>query len=98
MYAIIFDFDTEILKQMYPNHSWQNAYADVLNYLTTRGFEWKQGSAYFGDETVTSARCVRTVPRLAKKFPWFASSVRDLRMLRIEENDDLKIALEDDED
>ncbi len=98
MYAIVFDFDTEMLQQLYPNTSWNNAYADVRNYLTSRGFEWKQGSACFGDEAVDAVRCVRVVQRMAKKFDWFAPSVRDIRMLRIEENNDLKIALEDDED
>ena len=98
MYAIVFDFDTEMLQQTYPNASWNNAYADVKNYLTARGFEWKQGSAYFGDETVDAVRCVRVVQRMARKFPWFTPSIRDLRMLRIEENNDLKSALIDDED
>ena len=98
MYAIVFDFDTEMLQQLYPNPSWNNAYADVRNYLTNRGFEWMQGSAYFGDETVDAVRCVRVVQRMAKKFPWFTPSVRDIRMLRIEENNDLKVALADDED
>jgi virulence-associated protein VapD len=98
MYAIVFDFDTEILKQTYPNQSWNNAYADVRNYLEARGFEWMQGSAYFGDETVDAVRCVRVVQRIAKKFPWFTPSIRDIRMLRIEENNDLKAALADDED
>jgi virulence-associated protein VapD len=98
MYAIVFDFDTEILKQTYPNASWNNAYAEVKNYLTTHGFDWMQGSAYFGDDTVDAVRCVRVVQRMAKKFSWFAPSVRDIRMLRIEENNDLKLALTDDED
>jgi virulence-associated protein VapD len=98
MYAIIFDFDTDMLQQTYPNASWGNACVDVRNYLTTRGFEWKQGSAYFGDETVDAVRCVRVVQRLARKFPWFTPAVRDIRMLRIEENNDLKIALIDDDD
>jgi virulence-associated protein VapD len=98
MYAIVFDFDTEMLKQLYPNQSWNNAYSDVRNYLTVRGFEWKQVSAYFGDETVDAVRCVRVVQRLAKKFTWFTPAVRDIRMLRIEENNDLKAALDDDED
>ena len=98
MYAIVFDFDTETLKQLYPSQSWNNAYTEVRNYLTSRGFEWKQGSAYFGDDSVDAVRCVRTVQRMAKKFPWFTASVRDLRMLRIEENNDLKSALEDDDE
>ncbi len=97
MYAIVFDFDTDILRQTYPGPSWNNACSEVKNYSTTRGFEWKQGSAYFGDDTVDAIRCVRTVQRIAKKFAWFTPSVRDIRMLRIEENNDLKAALDDDD-
>ena len=98
MYAIVFDFDTDMLRQTYPGSSWNNAYTEVRTYLTSRGFEWMQGSAYFGDETVDAVRCVRTVQKMAKKFAWFTPSVRDIRMLRIEENNDLKVALDDDGD
>jgi virulence-associated protein VapD len=31
---------------------------------------------------------------LAKRYPWFAPSVRDIRMLRIEENNNLMPAVE----
>lgn len=98
VYAIVFDLDTQVLQAVYPNQSWNNAYADIRNYLTPRGFEWKQGSTYFGDETVDAVRCVRIVQRLAKKYPWFTPSVRDIRMLRIEEMNDLSSALRDDGD
>ncbi len=98
MYAIVFDFDTQTLEQLYPNNSWRNAYTDVRTFLTSRGFEWKQGSTYFGDETIDAVRCVRMVQRLAKRYSWFTPSVRDIRMLRIEENNDLRIALEDEDD
>lgn len=98
MYAIVFDFDTELLEQLYPNSSWRNAYSDVRNYLTARGFEWKQGSTYFGDDTVDAVRCVTVVQRLAAKYPWFTPAVRDIRMLRIEENNDLLIALQDEDE
>ena len=68
MYAIVFDFDTDTLEQLNPNNSWRNAYTDIRNYLTPRGFEWKQGSTYFGDDTVDAVRCVRLVQKLAKKY------------------------------
>ncbi len=98
MYAIVFDFDTDTLQQLYPNNSWRNAYTDVRSYLSSRGFDWQQGSTYFGDETVDAIRCVRVVQRLAKKYSWFQPSVRDIRMLRIEENNDLSAALVDDDE
>jgi len=88
----------QMLKQLYPTPSWNNAYTDVRNYLMSRGFEWTPGSAYFGDETIDAVRCVRVVQRMSKKFAWFTPSVRDIRMLRIEENNDLKTALLDEDD
>jgi virulence-associated protein VapD len=97
MYAIVFDLDTQVLKDAYPNDSYANAYADIRKYLTARGFEWKQGSTYFGDDTIDAVRCVRVVQKLSVKFPWFKPAVRDIRMLRIEENNDLMIALDDDD-
>ena len=97
MYAIVFDFETEVLKDLYPNASWNNANYDVRSYLTSRGFEWKQGSTYFGDDTIDAVRCVRVVQKLSAKFPWFKPAIRDIRMLRIEENNDLQLALDDDD-
>ena len=69
MYAIVFDFDIEVLKDLYPNPSWNNAYYDVRSYLTAHGFDWKQGSTYFGDDSVDAVRCVRVVQKLAAKYP-----------------------------
>ena len=98
MYASVFEFDTQVLEQTYSGASWRNAYTDVRGDLTQRGCEWKQGSAYLGEDSVGAVRCVRVVQRLTKKHPWFAPSVRDIRMLRIEENDDLKGALSDEDE
>ncbi|MEM1040010.1 MAG: virulence factor [Pseudomonadota bacterium] len=98
VYAIVFDLDTQILAEVYEGNSPNNAYADIRRYLTTRGFEWMQGSTYFGDETINAVNCVTTVQRMSKKFDWFSPAVRDIRMLRIEENNDMAIALVDDED
>lgn len=98
MYAVVFDFDTATLEQLYPNASWKNACSDVRNYLTARGFEWKQGGTYFGNDSIDAVRCIRIVQNLAKKYNWFTPAVRDIRMLRIEENNDLMIALSDDDD
>jgi virulence-associated protein VapD len=86
-----------MLQQTYPNASYNNAYSDIRNFLTARGFEWRQGNTYFGDDTIDAVRCVRIVQRLAKKYSWFTPSVRDIRMLRIEENNDLSFALGDDD-
>lgn len=94
MYAITFDLDTKVLQDSYPNASWQNAYTDVGRVLRDHGFARQQGSVYFGDDTVDVVRCQIAVQRLALTFPWFAPSVSDIRMLRIEDNNDLMPAIE----
>ena len=94
MYAIVFDLDTSTLENTYPNMSWRNAYADVRRVLEQRGFDWQQGSTYFGDDSVTAVDCVLAVQALKRAYNWFQPSVRDIRMLRIEENNDLGPALE----
>ena len=94
MYAIVFDLDTNNLKNVYEGPSWNNAYNEIRAYLSERGFGWQQGSTYFGDESVDAVSCVLTIQELTNEFDWFASSVRDIRMLRIEENNDLMPAVE----
>mgnify|MGYP000439287561 CR=1 FL=1 len=93
MYAVVFDLDTQILSEVYEGNSPNNAYSDIRKYLTSRGFEWMQGSTYFGDDTINAVNCVTTVQKMAKKFDWFTPSVRDIRMLRIEENNDMAAAI-----
>lgn len=94
MYAIAFDLDTATLKASYHNESWQNAYNDISKALRGHGFDRTQGSVYFGNETVDAVTCVLAVQQLTSDFQWFAPSVRDIRMLRIEDNNDLRPAVE----
>ncbi|MGH7018492.1 MAG: hypothetical protein ACREEY_01345, partial [Brevundimonas sp.] len=53
-----------------------------------------QGSVYYGDENVDAVSAVLAVQELTTRFDWFAASVRDIRMLRIENNDDLMPAID----
>jgi virulence-associated protein VapD len=93
MYAIVFDLDTNVLQATYHNATRNNAYSDIRRVLEQRGFEWQQGSTYFGNERVTPVDCVLVAQELKRVYPWFQPSVRDFRMLRIEENNDLLPAL-----
>jgi virulence-associated protein VapD len=93
MYAISFDLDIEILKTAYGD-SYDNAYSEIKKFLLEKGFNWQQGSVYFGDEKkINAVTCVLAAAELASAHPWFAAAVRDIRMLRIEENNDLKPAV-----
>lgn len=94
MYAISFDLDTETLQNVYPGPSWQNAYAEIRKILIDEGFEWKQGSLYFGHpDRIDAVTCVLAAQRLARELPWFAEAAHDVRMLRIEERNDLGPAI-----
>ena len=93
MYAIAFDMDTETLKSTYGNDSYNNAYADIRKILTSHGFNWQQGSVYFGGDRMNAVTCVLAAIELSRTLPWFAASVRDIRMLRIEEFNDLMPAV-----
>jgi len=94
MYAIAFDLDNAMLEKTYHNSSWRNAYGDVGKFLREHGFERQQGSVYFGDESVDMVTCQTAVQRLTLTYDWFAPSVNDIRMLRIEDNNDLTPAIE----
>jgi virulence-associated protein VapD len=93
VYAIAFDMDTETLQKSYPTPSWNNAYADIRRVLDAHGFNWQQGSVYFGGDRVNAVTCVLAVIDLTHRLSWFAVSVRDIRMLRIEEFNDLMPAV-----
>jgi virulence-associated protein VapD len=93
MYAIAFDMDIESLRQHYGD-PYNNAYLEIRRVLERYGFRWQQGSTYFGNETVNAVSCVMAAMELSRTLPWFAPSVRDIRMLRIEEFNDLMPAVQ----
>lgn len=88
VYAIAFDMDIEQLRANYGD-PYNNAYLEVRRVLERHGFQWQQGSVSFGGPQLTAATVMVAVIDLATDLPWFAASVRDIRMLRIEEMNDL---------
>ena len=93
MYAVTFDIDTSCLDENYHGNNYQNAYGDIRKFMESNNFKWQQGSVYFGNSTINAVNCVMTIQKLAKQFPWFTVCVKDVRMLRIEEDNDLMPAL-----
>src|SRR5215213_3036561 len=88
VYAIAFDMDIEQMRVHYGD-PYNNAYLEICRILERHQFQWQQGSVYFGGADVTAATVMVAVIDLATQLPWFAASVRDIRMLRIEELNDL---------
>lgn len=93
MYAITFDLDTKALEQHYPNSNWRKAYDDIAVFLEEYGFSRQQGSVYFGNDEVDAVTCVTAVQDLSAEYSWLEHCVSDIRMLRIEERNDLMPAL-----
>jgi virulence-associated protein VapD len=93
VYAVAFDMDIEQLRANYGD-PYNNAYLEIRRVLQRHGFSWQQGSVYFGGPDVTAVSCVLAAMDLARSLPWFAASVRDIRMLRIEELNDLMPAVQ----
>lgn len=93
MYAITFDLDTRALEEHYPTPNWRKAYEDIAQFLGEYGFERQQGSVYFGDAEVDAVTCVTAIQDLSAAYPWVEKCVRDIRMLRIEERNDLMPAI-----
>ncbi|WP_165248591.1 virulence factor [Paludisphaera soli] len=87
VYAISLDMEIESLRLNYGD-PYNNAYAEIRKVLQRQGFKWQQGSVYFGGENINDVTCVLAAIELARVLPWFAASVRDIRMLRIEEFND----------
>ncbi len=88
VYAIAFDMDIEQLR-LHFGDPYNNAYLEIRRVLEGHGFQWQQGSVYFGGPAVTAASVMVAVIDLTTRLSWFAASVRDIRMLRIEELNDL---------
>jgi virulence-associated protein VapD len=93
VYAIAFDMDTDTLQKSYPGLSWNNAYTEIRGVLERHGFIRQQGSVYFGNRDVNAVTCVLAVMDCVQSLDWFAVSVRDIRMLRVEEFNDLMPAV-----
>lgn len=93
MYAISFDLSVASLEQHYTGNSYNNAYADIKKFLSNHGFTRQQGSVYFGDSTVDAVKTVMAINLMSREFVWLKDCVSDIRMLRIEENNDLTPAL-----
>ena len=93
VFAIAFDMDIEQLRTNYGD-PYSNAYLEIRRVLQRHGFTWQQGSVYFGGPEVNAVTCVLAAMDLSQSLPWFAASVRDIRMLRIEELNDLMPAVQ----
>lgn len=92
VYAISFDLDTTLAESIC-GPGYRGCYDKIKAGLAEFGFARVQGSVFFGDESSDAIRCVMAVQALDNRYAWFGRIVRDLRMLRVDEDNDLMPAL-----
>ena len=93
VYAIAFDLDCEVAERLCGANFRGACYQKIERVLAEHGFERRQGSLFFGGEDSDAVQCVVAVQDLDRRFHWFGRAVKDLRMLRVDENNDLLPAL-----
>lgn len=82
MYAIAYDFHAEAAERY-------DAYRKVARILEGFGFRRQQGSVFYGTSSKMAMTCAAAVLAISDQCAWFWEVVRDMRMLRIDEEDDL---------
>jgi virulence-associated protein VapD len=92
VYAIAFDIDTQIAERVMGG-TWKSCYGMIERGLVAHGFTRTQGSLYFGTPESNAVSCILAVKELDDQYAWFGRIVKDLRMLRIDEDNDLLPAL-----
>jgi virulence-associated protein VapD len=93
VYAIAFDLDCKVAEKLCGPNYRGTCYDKIERILAEHGFSRQQGSLFFGDEHSNAVTCVTAAQDLDKRLAWFGRVVSDLRMLRIDEDNDLMPAL-----
>lgn len=93
MYAIVFDFDLDILKRVKDVDGYADVFSKVKNILAVQGFTHKTGNMFVSRESISSVDVIVIMQSISKLYPWFAPSLSQLEMYRIEEVNDLLPAM-----
>lgn len=89
MYAIVFKLNPNFLEEYKIVHN------SIQSLMEKLDFRCVIDGLYFGGESVNAVNCVLAMQELQKQYPSLKSSVKDIRMLRIEEDSDLLRAISD---
>lgn len=81
MYSILF----------IPNNSLTNitnelAFDVIKSSMLSNGFEWVDGYLFFGNSFINAVDCVLIIQKISRENFWFSDFIKDIRLLRIEEN------------
>lgn len=93
MYAIILDLDFECLEEIFENGTSTGVYRLIESFMYQEGFSQIKRGLYFGGSNIDAVKCVLTMQKLAKTYTWVETCTKNARMLRIEEDNDLLVAI-----
>lgn len=80
---IAFDLDIHILREYYPNGSYENAYKEIRNFMKRHEFYWQQGSVYVSKNGITMAQTSYKIKQLVGEQPWLNMCMRDCAVTNI---------------
>lgn len=78
-----FDLDTNAMKKHYPKLSWRDGYEDIRRFMTSNGFEWRQGSVYVSEKPIGQKKTVGLILQIKEKYPWLNACMRDCIMASV---------------
>ncbi|MDR1184811.1 MAG: hypothetical protein LBK67_08445, partial [Coriobacteriales bacterium] len=68
--AINFDLDTASLRDLFGEKGRRNAYAQIMRFLSAKGFEHRQWSGYVSVDRLSYAETYLVIEELLEKHPW----------------------------
>ena len=87
--AVNFDFSADNLRAYYPNRSITQAYDDVKRFLTSNGFEHRQGSGYISVVALSGSEFNRIISRMFANYPWMLKTLKTADVTIVEDEFDL---------
>ena len=65
---IIFDLDTKVLKQIFGENKYTQAYYDIKSFMLKKGFEHIEGSAYASIKGMANYKVLETLRKLKRNI------------------------------
>ena len=92
-YAVMMTLKKQNLAKSHPIKSSTAAIQDIELALNSYGFHKAQEGLFIGNDAVDAVQAVIAVRETSKAYPWLRKCIAEIKMLRIEEINDLTLAL-----
>ena len=97
MYALTIDLDLEKISSFLVGftrkdlgRATSDMFREIADILSEEGFTPSMSiGLYYGGPEVTVVKCVLASMRVSKECSWFLDVVQDIRMMRVEESNDI---------